>query len=282
VTIVADWRGWRAFRRSPMALVGLALVALVVFSALLADAIVPYPSHAGPVGDFAAMSAAPSRQYLLGTDTIGRDLLTRVIYAYRLSLEMAVVVLAIATPIGVVVGLLAGYLGPVWSYALMRLTDVFLSVPPLVLAMSITGFLEPSAIHGMMAITAMWWPWYARLTYNLTRAERQEGYVLAAETVGASLPHTLFREILPNCMPAILTKMTIDVGFVILIASSMSFLGLGAQAPTPDLGSMVADGARYMPDAWWLTVFPALAILIVVLGFNLLGDGLREAADVRR
>jgi peptide/nickel transport system permease protein len=263
-------------------LTGLALVTLVVCAALFADLIAPYPSHAGPVGDFTAMSAQPSGQYLLGTDTIGRDLFTRIIYAYRLSLEMAIVVLAIATPIGVVVGLLAGYLGPAWSYALMRLTDVFLSIPPLVLAMSITGFLEPSAIHGMMAITAMWWPWYARLTYNLTRAEKQEGYVLAAETVGASLPHILFREILPNCMPAILTKMTIDVGFVILIASSMSFLGLGAQAPTPDLGSMVADGAKYMPDSWWLTVFPALAILIVVMGFNLLGDGLREAADVRR
>jgi peptide/nickel transport system permease protein len=227
------------------------------------------------------MSAGPSAQYLLGTDTIGRDLLTRLIFAYRLSLEMAVVVLAIATPIGVVIGLLGGYLGRAWSYGLMRLTDVFLAIPPLVLAMSITGFLEPSEIHGMMAITMMWWPWYARLAYNLTRAEKQEGYVLAAETVGASVPHVLFREILPNCMPAILTKMTIDVGFVILIASSMSFLGLGAQAPTPDLGSMVADGARYMPDAWWLTVFPAVAILIAVMGFNLLGDGLREAADVR-
>ncbi|HLW90942.1 MAG TPA: ABC transporter permease [Roseiarcus sp.] len=273
---------WRAFRRNPMALIGLVLVALVIFAAVFADFVTPYPSHAGPIGDFGAMSARPSAQYLLGTDTIGRDLLTRVIYAYRLSLEMAIVVLAIATPIGVVIGLLAGYLGPAWSYALMRLTDVFLSIPPLVLAMSITGFLEPSAIHGMMAITAMWWPWYARLAYNLTRAERQEGYVLAAETVGASMPHILFREILPNCMPAILTKMTIDVGFVILIASSMSFLGLGAQAPTPDLGSMVADGAKYMPDAWWLTVIPAVAILIVVMGFNLLGDGLREAADVRR
>ena len=282
MTILGDSPGWAAFRRNPTALIGLALVGLVVFSALFADAIAPYPSHAGPVGDFAAMSAGPSGDYILGTDTIGRDLLSRVIYAYRLSLEMAVVVLAIAPPIGVLVGLLAGYLGAAWGYVLMRLTDVFLSIPPLVLAMSITGFLEPSAIHGMMAITAMWWPWYARLAYNLTRAERQEGYVLAAETVGASLPHILFREILPNCMPAILTKMTVDVGFVILIASSMSFLGLGAQAPTPDLGSMVADGARYMPDAWWLTVFPALAILIVVVGFNLLGDGLREAADVRR
>jgi len=282
VRLVSDSPTWRAFWRNPSALTGLALVALVAVAALFADVIAPYPSHAGPIGDFGAMSAGPSAQYLLGTDTIGRDLLTRLIFAYRLSLEMAIVVLAIATPIGVAIGLLGGYLGPAWSYALMRLTDVFLAIPPLVLAMSITGFLEPSAIHGMMAITMMWWPWYARLAYNLTRAEKQEGYVLAAETVGASIPHILFREILPNCMPAILTKMTIDVGFVIVIASSMSFLGLGAQAPTPDLGSMVADGARYMPDAWWLTVFPALAILIVVMGFNLLGDGLREAADVGR
>ena len=280
--LLGDLPGWRAFRRNPMSLIGLVLVALVVCSALLADLIAPYPSHAGPIGDFAAMDAPPDGKYLLGTDTIGRDLLTRIIYGYRLSLEMAFVVLAITTPIGVVIGLVAGYIGPVWSYVLMRLTDVFLSIPPLVLAMSIMGFLEPSAIHGMMAVAAMWWPWYARLTYNLTRAEKQEGYVLAAETVGAGMPHILFREILPNCLPAIFTKMTIDVGFVILIASSLSFLGLGAQAPTPDLGSMVADGAKYMPDSWWLALFPALAILIAVMGFNLLGDGLREAADATR
>ena len=132
-------------------------------------------------------------------------------------------------------------------------------------------------INGMLAVTVMWWPWYARLIYNVTRSEAQEGYVLAAETVGASTLHILVREILPNCWPSILTKMTLDIGFVILIASSLSFLGLGVQPPTPDLGSMVADGAKYMPDAWWLTIFPAVAILLVVLGFNLVGDGLREA-----
>jgi len=273
---------WQSFRRKPAGLIGLAIVIVILLAAILADWIAPYPTHAGPIGDFAAISAPPSAQYWFGTDAIGRDLLTRILFAYRLSLELAAVVLAIATPVGVVIGLLAGYLGPVPSWLLMRLTDVFLSIPPLVLAMSIMGFLEPSAIHGMMAVTAMWWPWYARLTYNLTRAERQEGYVLAAETVGAGLPHILFREILPNCMPSIFTKMIIDVGFVILIASSLSFLGLGAQAPTPDLGSMVADGAKYMPDGWWLTVFPALAILLVVMGFNLLGDALREAVDARR
>jgi len=170
VTLIAASPGWRAFSRNPTAMIGLALVALVVLVALFADWIAPYPSHAGPVGDFSAMTDAPSRRFVLGTDTIGRDLLTRLIYAYRLSLEMAAVVLAIATPVGVVVGLLAGYLGAAWSYGLMRVTDVFLSIPPLVLAMSITGFLEPSAIHGMIAITAMWWPWlWHLLCHNHSR-----------------------------------------------------------------------------------------------------------------
>ena len=163
----------------------------------------------------------------------------------------------------------------------MRLTDVFLSIPPLVLAMSMMGVLEPTLTNGMIAVTAMWWPWYTRLVYNLTRSEKEEGYVLAAEVIGASTAHVMFREILPNCVPSILTKMTLDLGFVILIASSLSFLGLGVQPPTPDLGSMVADGAKYLPDSWWLTVFPGLAILVAVFGFNLVGDALREDSGSR-
>lgn len=272
-------RAWYIFRSNPLAVLGLVIVATIVFVAVFADFITPHPDHLGPIGDFTAMSARPGGQYLLGTDTIGRDLLTRIAYAYRLALIMAVVVLAIAVPVGVIVGLVAGYVGGWVDYALMRLTDIFLSIPPLVLAMSIMGFLAPTLINGMLAVTVMWWPWYARLIYNVTRSEAREGYVLAAETVGASTFHILFREILPNCWPSILTKMTLDIGFVILIASSLSFLGLGVQPPTPDLGSMVADGAKYMPDAWWLTVFPAIAILLVVLGFNLVGDGLREAFE---
>jgi len=158
----------------------------------------------------------------------------------------------------------------------MRLTDVFLSIPPLVLAIAMMGVLEPTLMNAMLAVTAMWWPWYARLVYNIARSEREEGYVLAAEVIGASKWHITLREILPNCLPAIITKMTLDMGFVIIIASSLSFLGLGVQPPTPDLGSMVAEGARYLPDSWWLTVFPGLAILIAVFGFNLIGDALRE------
>lgn len=272
-------KAWTAYRSDPLSLVGLVLVVAIVGLSIFAPFVTPYPDHVGPTGDFTAMTAAPSGAFWFGTDMIGRDLFTRIIYGYRLSLIMAIVVLAIATPIGVIVGLVAGYKGGWTDYILMRITDVFLAVPPLVLAMAIMGFLEPTLLNGMLAITAMWWPWYARLIYNVTRAEAQEGYVLAAETVGASTAHILFREILPNCWPSILTKMTLDVGFVILMASSLSFLGLGVQPPTPDLGSMVADGAKYMPDAWWLTVFPAIAILLVVLGFNLVGDGLREAFE---
>ncbi|WP_078058028.1 ABC transporter permease [Rhizobium rhizosphaerae] len=268
-----------AFFGNPLSVLGLAIVTVIVLLSVFADWLTPYPEHVGPIGDFAAMNMPPDETYRLGTDTMGRDLFTRIVYGYQLSLIMAVVVLSIATPVGVVVGLVAGYKGGWIDYALMRITDIFLAVPPLVLAMAIMGFLQPTLMNGMLAITAMWWPWYARLIYNVTRAEAQEGYVLAAETVGASTAHILFREILPNCWPSILTKMTLDIGFVILMASSLSFLGLGVQPPTPDLGSMVAEGAKYMPDAWWLSVWPAIAILIVVLGFNLVGDGLREAFE---
>jgi len=260
----------------PLSIAGIALIAAVVLSAVLTDFIAPYPDHRGTVVDFSNFNQPPSLQNLMGTDLVGRDLFTRILYAYRLSLILGVVVLALAVPLGVTVGLVAGYFGGWVRFVLMRTTDVFLSIPPLVLAMSIMGVLEPSLTNGMIAVTVMWWPWYTRLVYNLTLAEREEGYVLAAEIIGASRIHIMFREILPNCVPAILTKMTLDFGFVILIASSLSFLGLGVQPPTPDLGSMVAEGARYLPDSWWLTVFPGLAILVAVFGFNLLGDTLRE------
>jgi peptide/nickel transport system permease protein len=262
--------------RNPMSLLGLLLVFIVVFSAIFADFIAPFPAHLGAVVDFANFNRAPEWPYIFGTDLVGRDIFSRIIYAFRISLMLGAVVLAIAVPIGVTIGLLAGYLGGWTEYFLMRLTDVFLSIPPLVLAMSIMGVLEPTLTNGMLAVTAMWWPWYTRLVYNITRSEKEEGYVLAAEVIGASRLHVMFREILPNCVPSILTKMTLDLGFVILIASSLSFLGLGVQPPTPDLGSMVAEGATYLPDSWWLTVFPGLAILVAVFGFNLVGDALRE------
>ncbi len=264
---------------NPLSLIGLALVGLVFICAIFADLIAPYPDHAGAVINFAFANKPPSADYLLGTDVVGRDLLTRIIYAYRIALGMGLVVLLIAPPIGIAFGLIAGYVGGWTDFVLMRITDIFLSIPPLVLALAIMGVLEPTLLNAMLAVTAMWWPWYARLVYNITRGEKVEGYVLAAEVIGASKAHIMFREILPNCVPAIVTKMTLDFGFVILIASSLSFLGLGVQAPTPDLGSMVSEGTRYLPDSWWMTVFPGLAIMLAVFGFNLVGDVLRDVLE---
>ena len=262
--------------RNPLSLFGVGLVILVVLSAIFADLIAPFPEHRGAVVDFVYFNAPPTSRNIMGTDLVGRDLFSRILYAFRISLLLGVVVLMIATPVGTLVGLFAGYLGGKADFVLMRLTDVFLSIPPLVLAIAIMGVLEPTLMNAMLAVTAMWWPWYARMVYNIARSEREEGYVMAAEVIGASTLHIVLREILPNCLPAIITKMTLDMGFVIIIASSLSFLGLGVQPPTPDLGSMVAEGARYLPDSWWLTVFPGLAILIAVFGFNLVGDALRE------
>ena len=266
--------------RNPLSLTGLILVGIVVFCALFAPWIAPFPEHVGAVVDFSNFNKAPQWPYIFGTDLVGRDMFSRILFAYRISLMLGAVVLAVAVPIGVIIGLVAGYFGGWVDYVLMRITDIFLSVPPLVLAMAIMGVLEPTLVNGMLAVTAMWWPWYARLIYNIVRSEKEEGYVLAAEVLGASKGHILFRELLPLCVPSIITKMTLDFGFVILIASSLSFLGLGVQPPTPDLGSMVADSRSYLPDSWWLTVFPSLAILIAVFGFNLLGDALREILGV--
>ena len=158
----------------------------------------------------------------------------------------------------------------------MRITDVFLSVPPLILALAIASILEPNLTTSMIAVSAMWWPWYARLVYGLSSALRTEYFVSSAETIGASTWHILFREILPNMVSPILTKMSLDMGWVIIIGSMLSFLGLGVQEPQPGLGTMISKGKDYLPDQWWISIFPALAIVMVVLGFNLLGDGLRD------
>lgn len=261
---------------NPLSAFGVVLILAVLLAAIFADVIAPFPEHVGAVVDFVNFNKAPDSTYLMGTDLVGRDLFSRILYAYRVSLMLGAVVLILAVPVGVTLGLVAGYLGGWTDAVIMRITDVFLSIPPLVLALAIMGVLQPTLVNGMIAVTVMWWPWYTRMVYNITLAERQEGYVLAAEVIGASRAHIIFREILPNCLPAIITKMTLDFGFVILVASSLSFLGLGVQPPTPDLGSMVAEGAKYLPDSWWLTVFPGLAILVIVFGFNLVGDALRD------
>ena len=270
-------RRWYKFSRNPMSIVGMTTVLLVVFLAIFAPVIAPHPEAAGKFVDFANASLSPCWRYPFGTDVIGRDIMSRIFFGFRFSLTMGMVVLILVVPPGVTLGLIAGYNQGTWiETVIMRITDIFLAVPPLVLALAIASVLTPNLFNSMIAVSLMWWPWYTRLVYGLASTLRNEFFVNSAEALGASSAHIIFREILPNCISPIFTKMSLDMGWVILIGSSLSFVGLGVQAPKPGLGTMVADGSQYLPDQWWISVFPALAIVVVVLGFNLLGDGLRD------
>ncbi|MFQ5855316.1 MAG: ABC transporter permease [Anaerolineae bacterium] len=271
-------RAWYKFSRNPLSIIGGTTVLIIVLLAIFAPFVTPYPEHAQkPFTDFANASRAPGWEHLFGTDEIGRDIFSRTIFGYRFSLIMGLVVLGLVVPPGVLLGLLAGYYQGTWiDTAIMRITDIFLAVPPLILALAIASVLEPNLFHSMVAVSLMWWPWYTRLVYGLASALRNEFFVSAAEVTGAGTAHILFREILPNCLSPVFTKMSLDMGWVIIIGSSLSFVGLGVQPPKPGLGTMVAAGAKYLPDQWWISLFPALAIVVVVLSFNLLGDGMRD------
>jgi peptide/nickel transport system permease protein len=270
-------RAWYKFSRNPLSIIGGTTVLVIVLMAIFAPFVAPYPEHAKPFTDFANASQPPSWKHPFGTDEIGRDILSRVIFGFRFSLVMGAIVLSIVVPVGVLLGLIAGYYQGTWvDTTIMRVTDIFLAVPPLILALAIASVLEPNLFHSMIAVTLMWWPWYTRLVYGLTSAQRNEFYVASAETTGAGTPHILFGELLPNMVSPIFTKMSLDMGWVIIIGSMLSFVGLGVQPPKPGLGTMVASGAKYLPDQWWIAIFPALGIVVVVLGFNLLGDGLRD------
>jgi peptide/nickel transport system permease protein len=270
-------RKWFRFSRSPLSIVGLIIAGGAIFIAFFAPFIAPYPKSAGMYVNMDIRLQPPSWNHLFGTDDVGRDLFSRTLFGFQYSLMMAAVVLALVAPPGIVLGLIAGYYRGRWIDTLiMRIADVFIAVPPLILALAVASILTPSAFNAMMAVSLMWWPWYTRLTYNTSSALKNEYFVQASEVMGASPTHIMFSEILPNCLGPLLTKLTLDVGWVILLGSALSFVGLGAQDPTPDLGTMVSKGAGYMPQWWWMTIFPALAIVFIIFGFNLLGDGVRD------
>jgi len=274
-------KGWYNFSRNPLSVVGAIIIVAVVFLAVFAPFISPYPEHSGNYVNFDEASQAPSAAHWCGTDVFGRDILSRIFFGFRLSLIMGIVVISLTAPVGVTLGLLAGYMKNTWVEAvIMRITDIFVAVPPLVLALSICSILKPNIFNAMMAVSLMWWPWYTRMVFGIASSIKNEFFVQAAEVTGASKAHIIFREILPNCFGPILTKISLDMGWVILLGSALSFVGLGAQPPTPDLGTMVSDGAKYMPDQWWIAVFPAFAIMLVVFGFNIVGDGIRDMMQV--
>ncbi len=270
-------RAWFRFKKSKLALTGFLLFSTLLVMAIFAEFVTPYPKHAETYVDFKARFRPPDLNHLFGTDHLGRDIFTRVVFGFRLAFLMIGIVISIVLPVGTVLGLLAGYYKGKWlDYSIMRAADMFVSIPPLVLALSICAILEPNIVNAMIAVTLMWWPWYTRMVYSMTSALRDEPYVWAARALGVRDINIMFREILPNILGPILTKATLDAAWVILIGATISFLGLGAQPPTPDLGTMISEYMVYFPQYWWMIIGPTLGIAILIMSFNLLGDGLRD------
>jgi peptide/nickel transport system permease protein len=249
--------------------------------ALVPGLFAPFPEDAGPSVHFDRASQPPGPVHWFGTDEVGRDIFSRTVFGARVSLALVVAVLGIALGVGVPLGLVAGYWNGHWpSTGIMRVTDVFLAVPPLALALAVTAAFRPDLWSAMLAISFTWWPWFTRLVYGEVLSRREEPYVEAARALGQRDAVILAREILPNVVSPIVVKATLDVSFVILLGSGLAFLGVGAQEPTPDWGAMVARGRTFLPVHWWMSTMPGLAIFVAVMGFNLLGDALRDALDV--
>ncbi|MGO9142469.1 MAG: ABC transporter permease [Streptosporangiaceae bacterium] len=269
-------------RANPLITVGALVAALIVCVALFAPLLAPYPADAGSATHPFQVLKAPSAQHWFGTDQVGRDILSRVIYGARVSPLVAVFVLLIACAIGIPLGLAAGYFGGWLDEAIMRVTDIFLAFPPLLLALALAAMLPASLTSETIAIAATWWPWYVRLIRGQAASVAGRPYTDSCRALGISRPRIIFRHILPNAITPLIVQVSVDIGGVILTASALSFLGLGAQDPTPDWGLMVSEGQAYFTTDWWVVTFPGLAILLTAFAFNLLGDGLRDALDPKR
>lgn len=255
---------------------GAVIVAVVLLIALLGARITPY----GPLDvDMLAKLQPPGAQHWFGTDELGRDVFSRTLAGARLSLLAAFVVLAIGVTAGAILGALAGYYGGRLDNAIMRLTDVFLAFPPLLLAIVVSAALGPSLLNAAIAIGIVWWPGYARLARGEFLSLRQRGFVEAARSIGGGSLHIIVRHIAPNAVSPILVKTTVDVGYAILLTSSLSFIGLGAQPPLPEWGAMVTSGRNYLLNYWWYSTYPGMAIGLTVLGFTVLGDAIRDILD---
>ena len=272
----------RVLRTDWLAAVGLAIVVLVIVLAVFGQWIAPFPAQGLGETSVATRNLAPSVAHVLGTDQLGRDVLSRIIMGARPALVISLVVVFIAAVIGIPLGAIAGYRGGWLDDLLMRVTEVFQAFPPLLLAMVTVAILGPSLFNAGLALAIAWWPWYARLVRAEARSLRDRPFVEAARAIGVPAWRIVSVHILRNCMTPVLVQATVDIGAVVLAAGSLAFLGLGAQPPSPDWGLMVAEGRGQIFTAWWISTFPGLAIFATVLGFNLIGDALRDLFDPRQ
>ncbi len=292
--ILSPWERWKEEResqirnlkfmvytlsRSPLSVIGFCFVSLFLIIALIGPVIISYPGDITGALHMDQKLKPPSSTHPFGTDEVGRDIYSRVIMGTRLSFQIGLIIIFIAMGIGVPLGIIAGYVGGWLNEIIMRVTDIFLSIPGLLLALAIVGALGPGIKNAMLALSIVWWPGYVRLVQGKTLSLREESYVEAAKSIGASKLRVIFSHILPNCTSPIIVKASMDMGMAILFAANLGFIGVGAQPPIPEWGAMISTGRNYLPDHWWMATFPGMAILITVLGFNLLGDGLRDVLD---
>jgi len=268
---------WRSLR-NPLTLAGVLIIGALVGIALVASLIAP----ADPTRtNLEIRFDPPTRAHPFGTDQLGRDILSRVIYGTRVSLRIAILTAVIATTIGAPLGIVSGYFRGRVDDLLMRLTDMFMAFPRLILAMAIAAALRPSLENVIIAISLAAWPAYARLARSVTLGLREETFVEAARALGAGSMRILSRHVLPGVLSPLVIQISLDMGGIILTAAGLGFIGIGAQPPTPEWGVMIADGRNYITQQWWVSTFPGIAIALVVLGFNLLGDGIRDLLDPR-
>lgn len=269
---------WEIALRNKLTLTGFAIVALVVLVGLLAPVLAPYDPNEMNIP---ARLQAPGAEHLFGTDEMGRDILSRVMYGARISIAVGVVIVAVSAAIGIVLGSLSGYFGGRADQAVLAVTDMILAFPSMVLALALTAAMGPGLLNTMLAVIIVRIPMYTRLMRGQVLVAKEQQYVRAARTFGEKPFWIVVRHIVPNCLTPLMVQMTLGIGDAILIASSMSFIGLGAQPPTPEWGAMISTARIYAIDQWWYAAFPGLSILITIMGFNLIGDGIRDILDPR-
>jgi peptide/nickel transport system permease protein len=273
------YQTWLRFTANPLAIIGMLIILALLVIAAFADQLAPYSPIIGDLRGSRLM--APDAAHWLGTDDQGRDILSRLIHGSRLTLFVVVLVAIIAAPIGLLIGTVAGYAGGWTDAILMRITDIFLAFPKLILALAFVAALGPGIENAVIAIAITSWPPYARIARAETMTVRNSDYIAAMRLMGASPTRIVLRHIMPLCISSLIVRVTLDMAGIILTAAGLGFLGLGAQPPLPEWGAMIASGRRFILDQWWVAAAPGVAILIVSLGFNLLGDGLRDALDPR-
>lgn len=270
------YRQWRALKQNPLALLGLAIVLSLLALAALAPWIAPYDPI---VQNLDQRLLPPSAKHFFGTDALGRDIFSRIVFGTRVTLVIVLLVVISVGPVGLLIGTLSGYFGGTIDTILMRITDIFLAFPRLVLALAFVAVLGPGIENAVIAIACTAWPPYARVSRAETMVIRNADYIAAVRLQGASHWRIVIKHVIPMCIPSVIVRTTLDMAGIILTAAGLGFLGLGAQPPMPEWGAMIAAGREFIFDQWWVATFPGIAICLVALGFNLLGDGLRDVLD---